>query len=128
MTPQLNLCAHVDELVDDPEERWNSGDYDFPAGLSEEPHELGAAWWTALEALHAAAADEPEHGPVYQGLVALCSSVLLDLRREGLVPDGIDLNVAEVGDDVDLVATRHAMLTEGRIPDGGTPWSPDAAP
>ncbi len=112
-SPQLDLCAHTTALAEDDEERWNSGDYDFPAGLTGASGELGPAVLAEVARLHALAATEPPRGPAYQGLVALCGAVLLDLRADGLVPSCIDLNVAEVGDDVDIVASRHAALVAG---------------
>jgi hypothetical protein len=128
VSPQLDLCAHLGPLPEDEEERWNSGDYDFPAGLSGARGELGAAWSAAMAALHAAAAGEGPRGPVYQQIVSLLGQVLLDLRAEGLVPEGVDLNLAEVGDPEDLVARRHAQLRAGRLPDGGAAWAPDPGP
>lgn len=115
VTPQLDLCAHVSELADDPEERFNSGDYDFPAGLTGpgKARELGPKWCSALDELHSLAEEEAEarrEGSVYRGLIALTGTVLLDLLAEGLVPDEVDLNVSEVGDNSEKVAARHEML------------------
>ena len=109
-TPAFELCAHLGPLADDEEERWNSGDYDFPAGLSGVRHELGPSFYARFSELHAQAQEEPHHGPVYQGLLELCVQVLRDLRAEGIVPSAIDLNVSEVGDPADVVAKRHAAI------------------
>jgi hypothetical protein len=110
VTPAFALCAHLGPLADDEDERWNSGDYDFPAGLSGVRHELGPAFHGRFAALHAQAQGEPHHGPIYQGLIELCMQVLRDLRGEGLVSADVDLNVSEVGDPSDVVAKRHAAI------------------
>lgn len=126
VTPQLDLCAHTSELAEDEEERFNSGDYDFPSGVTDERRELGPKVWEAIGDLHAQAGKEAAKGKaksaVYRGLVELTSSVLLDLRDEKLIPDGVDFNVSEVGDDSELVAARHAMLSAWKVPDEGTTW------
>jgi hypothetical protein len=123
VTPQLDLCAHLGPLPAD-EERWNSGDFDFPSGLSGARRELGDLWWRELVALHARVETEGTGGSTWHGVVALCGQVLLDLQHEGLVPRDVDLNVSEVGDPLSLVAARHAQLSRGVVPDAGVPWSP----
>lgn len=124
VTPQLDLCAHVGELAEDEDERWNSGDYRFPAGLTGAHRELGEEFFAELTRLHDAARDEGPRGPIYRGLVELCSEVILDLLDAERLSPGIDLNVSEVGDPIDLVISRHALLTERRIPDSGRPYVP----
>lgn len=127
VTPQLDLCANTSEPSDDEEERFNSGDYEFPAGLTGKARELGAAWWKALSALHALAAKEGDNdkkkSAVYRGLVTLVGTVLLDLRAEGFFPDEVDFNVSEAGDDSEIVAKRHKMLKAWKVPDAGKKWS-----
>lgn len=123
VTPQLDLCAHLGPLSDDEEERWNSGDYDFPAGLTGERYELGATFYTRLAELHTLARNEDHHGPIYRGLIELCALVLFDLRDEGLIPRGIDLNLSEVGDSWERVAERHATMERDCVPDGGEPYA-----
>lgn len=110
VTPAFDLCAHLGPLAEDEDERWNSGDYDFPAGLSGAHHELGPTFFARFSELHAQAQTEPHHGPIYRGIVELCMQVLRDLRLEGLVPSNIDLNVSEVGDPSDVVAKRHSAI------------------
>jgi hypothetical protein len=118
VTPQLDLCAHLGPLADDEDERWNSGDYDFPAGLTGARRELGPAVWDAVVALHAAAR-AGDRDAVYRAIVAACGEVLLDLQDEGVLPAGIDLNVSEVGDPSSVVAARGERLRAGRLLERG---------
>lgn len=114
VTPQLDLCAHLGALPDDLEARWNSGDYDFPAGLTGARRELGPVVIQQLTELHRLAREEPERGAIYVGLVALCSDVLLDVCEEAQLGPDLDLNVSEVGDGVEVVAARHVALSARR--------------
>jgi hypothetical protein len=111
VTPQLDLCTHLGPLADDEDERWNSGDYEFPAGLTGARRELGPAVWDAVVALHASAR-AGDRDAVYRAIVAACGEVLLDLQTEGVLPAGIDLNVAEVGDPSPVVAARGEQLRD----------------
>jgi hypothetical protein len=114
--PQLDLCAHLGPLPDDDDERWNSGDFDFPAGLTGARGELGPAVAAAVAQLHAAARGQPPRGPAYQQITEACCAALLQLRAEGLIPASADLNVAEVGDPSEAVAARGAHLAAGHLP------------
>jgi hypothetical protein len=115
-TPQLDLCAHFGPVAEDEDERWNSGDFDCPAGLTDAHRELGPEVWTAVTELHAAAAHEPVGGPTQQAITWACCTALLQLRAEGLIPAGADLVVSEVSEPTAVVAARGAALAAGEVP------------
>jgi hypothetical protein len=114
-SPQFDLCANVGSRHDDREEiRWNSGNYQFPAGLLGTIDELGAEWVQISYRLHQAAEDQEGHGEVYRGLIDISCRALIDLARSGLFgdPARLDFNVSEVGDSTDVVSTRSRSIHE----------------
>ncbi len=116
-SPHFDLCANVSggrEFVDDFEDddRWNSGDYEYPAGLLDSESELGDEWNAANEKLHAIARDEHSFLDIYNGIVRISCDSLIDLAIRGVLPSplSLDYNVSEVGDDLSLVASRHTLI------------------
>jgi len=114
-SPQFDLCANVGSRHDEREDvRWNSGDYQFPAGLLGAVDELGAEWVQISERLHQAAKDQDGDGEVYRGLTDISCRALVDLARSRLFvdPTRLDFNVSEVGDFTDVVITRNRSIHE----------------
>jgi len=112
-TKQFDLCAHTgDEPSEDPEVRWNSGDYDYPAGLMGLRDELGPEWTAINTRLHQLAAKEDETGEIYQGLITISCQTMALLKQEGLFGDAteLDFNIAEVGDSIEKVQERNRMI------------------
>lgn len=116
-SPQFDLCANVPgnrdfvhEFEDD--DRWNSGDYEYPAGLLDSRTELGNEWNSANAKLHAIASDDHSFNAIYEGIVRISCNSLIDLATRGVLPSPLELdyNVSEVGDDLPLVASRHEMI------------------
>ncbi len=114
---QFDLCANVSgsrEFVRDFEDddRWNSWDYEYPAGLLDSQSELGNEWNAAIEKLHAIASDDHSLRDIYNGLVRISCNSLIDLAIRGVLPSPLSLeyNVSEVGDDLSLVASRHTLI------------------
>jgi hypothetical protein len=116
-SPQFDLCANVsgdrDFIHDfDDEDRWNSGDYEYPAGLLGTKSELGAEWDSENRKLHALANDPDRYTATYAGIVEIACNSLIELAiRDALpCPLAIDYNVSEVGDDLSIVASRHTLI------------------
>jgi len=116
-SPQFDLCANVSGSRDfvhdfDDEDRWNSGDYEYPAGLLDSRCELGSEWNAANKELHAIANDDDSFGAIYDGIVGISCNSLIDLAIRRVLPRplNLDYNVSEVGDDLSLVASRHASI------------------
>jgi hypothetical protein len=118
-SPSFHLCA--DRWVyrrscpdwDSAEARWNSGGFEFPAALLS-LGELGREWDATAAELHRLAADKRCSRDVYDGLVRVSCEVLADLAREGLFGDwrGIDFNVSEVNDGIEVVRARDALIRQ----------------
>ena len=118
-SPQFDLCANItgsrDSVEDlDDDDRWNSGDYEYPAGLLDSSNELGNEWNTAVEKLHEIANDAHSFPEIYNGIVRISCNSLIDLATRGVLPSplALDYNVSEVGDDLQLVASRHASILD----------------
>lgn len=112
-TPQFDLCAHTgDEPSEDPEVRWNSGEYSFPAGLLGVRDELGPEWTAINTHLHQLAKNEDTSGEIYQGLITISCQTMALLKQEGLFGDAtaLDFNIAEVGDPVEKVQERNRLI------------------
>ena len=116
-SPQFDLCANVTgnrafvhDFDDD--DRWNSGDYEYPAGLLDSRSELGNKWNTANVNLHAIAKDDHSFPLIYDGIVRISCNSLIDLATRRVFPSplALDYNVSEVGDDLSLVASRHTLI------------------
>ena len=115
-SPQFDLCANVSGSRDFVHEfddgRWNSGDYEYPAGLLDSRTELGNEWIAANEKLHAIASDDQNFPTIYDGTVRISCNSIIDLATRGVLPSPLELdyNVSEVGDDLALVASRHEFI------------------
>lgn len=116
-SPQFDLCANVSGSRDfvhelDDDDRWNSGDYEYPAGLLDSRTELGNEWNAASAKLHAIASDEQSFPAIYDGIVTISCNSLIGLATRGVLPSPLELdyNVSEVGDDLSLVASRHELI------------------
>jgi hypothetical protein len=98
----------------DDDARWNSGEYEFPAGLLDPQDELGPDWNRVMVDLHRLT----EHGEeetlldAYNGLVHICCQTLAELARDGLFGDWteIDFNVSSVDDSVRTVKQRDRLI------------------
>ncbi|MGE0757213.1 MAG: hypothetical protein AB7O38_09340 [Pirellulaceae bacterium] len=116
-SPQFDLCANVSGDRDflhefDDEDRWNSGDYEYPAGLLDSKNELGAEWDLENRQLHALANDPDRYAAIYAGIVDVACNSLIELAFRDVIPSplAVDYNVSEVGDDLSVVASRHALI------------------
>ncbi|MEQ1905858.1 MAG: hypothetical protein ABL888_16840 [Pirellulaceae bacterium] len=116
-SPQFDLCANVsgdrDFIHDfDYEDRWNSGDYEYPAGLIDTKSELGTEWDSENRQLHTLANDPDRYAAIYAGIVEIACRSLIELATRDVLPYplAIDYNVSEVGDDLSLVASRHKLI------------------
>lgn len=117
ISPQFDLCANVSGSRDfvhkfDDDDRWNSGDYEYPAGLLDPRTELGNEWNTANVKLHSIASDDHSFSEIYDGIVRISCNSLIDLATRDVLPTplSLDYNVSEVGDELPLVASRHALI------------------
>jgi hypothetical protein len=120
VSSQFDLCAELrstraNQEPLDGDDRWNSGNYEYPAGLTATAAELGSDWEAVSDELHELAGDEPdsrEAKSVYEGLIAICCDVLTDLALEGLFGDPavVDFNVSEVNDAVSKVKARDQEI------------------
>jgi len=92
------------------EMRWNSGEYEFPAGLLRHD-ELGPAWAQVAEALQRTAGGGASE-EVCRGLISLCCDTIVTLSAEGAFGNWADLdfNVAEVEEPTDVVKERDAAI------------------
>ena len=87
-SPQFDLCANVSGSRDfvhdfDDEDRWNSGDYEYPAGLLDSRCELGSEWNAANKELHAIANDDDSFGAIYDGIVGISSRIIHQVLEHG---------------------------------------------
>lgn len=113
LSPQFDLCANIGPRQDERDEvRWNSGDYEFPAGLLNTVDELGPEWTQINERLHKAAEGQDRDGDVYRGLIEISCGALVDLSKSGLIcnPSRLDFNVSEVDDSLDVVVARNRTI------------------
>jgi hypothetical protein len=116
-SPQFDLCADTwsnrkrSPDWELPDARWNSGNYEFPAGLSSYS-ELGSEWNDVAGLLHNTAEKERYFDAVYKGLVRIGCEVLVELARGGFLGDWqlLDFNVSEVGDSIEVVSARNAKI------------------
>jgi hypothetical protein len=131
-SPQFDLCANTtqffqesmarhlkkwpDDSVDDSakEYRWNSGCYQYSAGLLGERAELGAAWDAESDRLHELADADPESREVYDGLIRISCDVLVELASRRVFGDwsALDFNVSEVGDAIETVQQRDREIKQ----------------
>ena len=112
-SPQFDLCAHTGSHHDERLEiRWNSGDYNFPAGLLGTIDELGPEWGGIVERLHQEAEDQDQSGEVYRALTEVACGALIEVAREGILGDTtkLDFNVSEVNDPLELVMERDRLI------------------
>ncbi len=116
-SPQFDLCANVSGSRDfvhefDDDDWWNSGDYKVPAGLLDSGTELGNEWRAANLKLHTIAGNGHSFSKIYDGIVSISCKSLIDLATRDVLPNpmSLDYNVSEVGDELPLVASRHAMI------------------
>jgi hypothetical protein len=122
-SPAFSLCANTrDNYLRAVEEyrvrwpdigpetvRWNSGDYQFCAGLCDDANELGIEWNSEYELLHHRVIDDVTAREVYVGLIRICSHVLATLAQQGALGNwqNIDFNIAEHDDSPELIRQRH---------------------
>lgn len=124
--PQFDLCADTERHRREVEHayrakwpdtdmeaiRWNSGEYQCPAGLGTAPDELGIEWCRISALLHETALDDEHLDEVYTGIIRICCDALVVLAKRGALGDWTDLdfNVSETLDDIAVVKERHAMI------------------
>jgi hypothetical protein len=94
------------------EVRWNSGDYDYPAGVQDRFGGWSTAWWNELSRLDRLAADAGQSQDIHAGIAEICCEVLAELaNREVLgVWSVMDFNVAALLDDIEQVKQRDAHI------------------
>lgn len=125
-SPAFNLCANTrtyfhevkeryrKEWPSTPEDqiRWSSGDFQFCSGLLNTADELGSEWKAEYSRLHDLANQDPDSREVYDGLVRISCNALAKLAKRGLFGNWkeIDFNVAEYGDDVEVVKQRDRKI------------------
>jgi hypothetical protein len=137
-SPAFNLCANTHTYfravkeryrtewpnTDCEQLRWNSGDYEFCAGLLTDPNELGAEWESEYIRLHELANENLHSRDIYEGLVRISCCALAKLVNCGMIGkwNVIDFNVAEYGDDIDLIKDRDRIV-RSLIARDGSPLS-----
>lgn len=104
-----NFQAQFPDGVVDDEVRWNSGDYDYPGGVSGYYGDWSRTWWDELSRLDQIANDKTQFAGVHERIAEICCAVLVELARRGVFSDWstIDFNVAALLDDVRLVEQRN---------------------
>ena len=112
--PQFDLVGHVGATIKE-ENRWNSGEYAFPAGLLNGVDELGSEWTAIMERLHTEAEaqeEDGEEGAVYKGLIDVSCAAMVRLARSGLFgsAERLDFNVSEVNDPLEIVRERNDLI------------------
>jgi hypothetical protein len=104
-----NFRAQFPDGVVDDEGRWNSGDYDYPGGVSDHYGDWSRTWWEELSRLDHIAKDKEQFTGLHERVAEICCAVLVELAKRGVFSDWstIDFNVAALLDDVQLVIQRN---------------------
>lgn len=124
---EFDMCANTAQsaeealaelLAEDPDEspdevRWNSGDFDYPGGVSDHYGGFSAEWRTELKRLDQLAEDDEEQSAaVHEGIANICCEVLAELATRGVIAEwsSIDFNVAALLDEIDQVKARDQQI------------------
>ena len=92
--------------------RWNSGNFDYPAAISDRFGGFSDEWWDVLTTLDQLAEAENNRQMVYDGTVEICCESLADLARRSVIENWqqLDLNVADLLDEIDCVMNRDKYI------------------
>lgn len=92
--------------------RWNSGDFDFPAGVSDLFGGFSEEWYDELIRINQLAETESNRTAVYDGIVEICCQALADFARREVIEDWrqLDFNVSDLLDDVEVVKNRDKYI------------------
>lgn len=94
--------------------RWNSGDYEFCAGILGENDEMGKMWAHESAKLHklSRSDDFTIIALVYEGIVSIACETLAELALAGVLGDWkkLDFNVAEYCDKIEVIKQRDKEI------------------
>lgn len=120
---EFDLCANTsgnlkemleDLEPDEPEDdvRWNSGDFDYPSGVSDSFGGFSKAWRDELARIDQLAETESNRTAIYDGIVEICCQVLADFCRRDVIEgwQQIDLNVADLLDEIEDIKNRDKYI------------------
>lgn len=98
------------ESVD--EARWNGGDFDYPAAISDRFGGFRDDGWDELTTLDQLAETENNRQMVYDGMVEISCQSLANLARHGVIENWrqININVADLLDEIACVMNRYKFI------------------
>lgn len=112
----FEMCANTSRNAKETaeEDRWNSGDYDYPGGVQEIHGNWSDALWLELSVLDRLAQDQEQSPVVHDTVAKICCEVLAELTRSGVIGDWqqIDFNVAALLDELNEVEQRDRRIRE----------------
>ena len=116
---QFDICANITGSCDwlhklpaTDDDRWNSGDFEYPAGLLKPGLELGEEWAVFFATIHQTAELTGTYDSAKNTLVEIrCKSIAL-VASTGIIVSllRVDYNVASVDDPCSIVAVRHRQI------------------
>lgn len=109
------IAAYAAEYPDDSmdEVRWNSGDFDYPSGVSEHFGGWSDTWWGELSRFDQLAEASPETAKlIYEGISDICCKVLAELASKGVIEDwsNLDFNIADLLDEIPVIKGRDEIV------------------
>jgi len=110
----FELCANTARKAQklSPDDRWNSGDYDYPAAADQHGGGWSKSWWDELEQLDRLAQDAEESKRIHDATARIGCNVLIQLAGRGVLGEWklLDFNVAALLDDVAEVEERDRLI------------------
>jgi hypothetical protein len=95
--------------------RWNSGDYEFPAGLPGDSYRTAWFPWSRVsEQLHQIAECDLNSDAVHNGLIRIGCESIAEIAQRGLLGDWstIDFNVASVDCSIQSIMNRDREIRD----------------
>jgi hypothetical protein len=111
---QESLAEHMAKWPDKSadEFRWNSGDYDYPGAADQHGGGWSELWWTEVNRLDRLAEDREQSEGIQEAFASICSNVLAELARRGVLGDwtALDFNVSGLLDKEEQVKRRDERI------------------
>jgi len=117
--PQFDVCANVSGPCDwlrnlpiTDEGRWNSGNYEYPAGLLQPGVELGEDWNAIAASLHNEADRTGDYDTADRLLSDVACKAIILVARSGAIPNPLDVdyNISSVDDRTAVISARHHRI------------------